>query len=131
MVITLVSIYFRSPWLGYTTKTNCIKRHAVDLEICSILILLNEFGTVFSTTFFYGFSWNKFFMLHSINRPNFILWLPLLLEILGNMFIVIISFLVHDAMNLVMNLSSLIKLFSHMTKNVRTKSKYFKNTKGF
>ena len=131
MVSTLVSIYFGSPWLGYTTKTNCIKRHAVDLEICSILILLNEFGTVFSTTFFYGFSWNKFFMLHSINRPNFILWLPLLLEILGNMFIVIISFLVHDAMNLVMNLSSLIKLFSHMTKKVRTKSKYFKNRKGF
>ena len=31
-----------------------------------------------------------FLMLHSINWPNFIVWLPLLLEILGNMYITIV-----------------------------------------
>ena len=38
----------------------------------------------------YGFSRKIFLMLYSINWLNFILWLPLLLEILGNMCIAII-----------------------------------------
>ena len=32
----------------------------------------------------YDFSTKMFLMLYSINRPNFIVWLLLLLEILGN-----------------------------------------------
>ena len=35
--------------------------------------------------FVYDFSEKMFLMLHSINWPNFIVWLLLLLEILGNM----------------------------------------------
>ena len=38
----------------------------------------------------YDFSTKMFFMLYSINRPNFILWLSFLLEILGNMCIAIV-----------------------------------------
>ena len=38
----------------------------------------------------YDFSRKMFLMLHSINRPNFIVWLPSLLEILGNMCISIL-----------------------------------------
>ena len=36
-----------------------------------------------------GFS-TKMFLLYSTNWPNFIAWLPLLPEILGNMFIAIV-----------------------------------------
>ena len=35
MVSTLVSIYFGSPRLGYTRKTNCIELQIVDPEISS------------------------------------------------------------------------------------------------
>ena len=40
--------------------------------------------------FVYDFSTKMFLMLHSINWPNAIDWLPLLLEILGNMSIAIV-----------------------------------------
>ena len=38
----------------------------------------------------YDFSTKIFLILYSINRPNFIVWLHLLLEILGNMCIVVV-----------------------------------------
>ena len=38
----------------------------------------------------YDFSTKMFLMLYSINWPKFIVWLPLLLEILGSMCIVIV-----------------------------------------
>ena len=56
---------------------------------------------------------------YSINWPNFIVWLPLLLEMLGNMCIV--SLAGCDLINFEINLSFLIKTFYHMTKKVRTK----------
>ena len=40
--------------------------------------------------FVYDFSTKVFLMLYSINSPNFIAWLPLLLEILDNMCIAIV-----------------------------------------
>ena len=39
-------------------------------------------GIVSPPHFVYGFSTKMFLMLYSINGPNFIAWLPLLLEIL-------------------------------------------------
>ena len=42
-------------------------------------------GTVSPAHFVYDFSTKKFHKLYSTDRPNFIPWLPLLLEILGNM----------------------------------------------
>ena len=41
-------------------------------------------GIVSPPYFVYDFSRKMFLMLYSINWPNFIVWLPLLLEILGN-----------------------------------------------
>ena len=38
-------------------------------------------------------------MLYSVNWPNFIVWLPLLFKIPGNMFIVIVSIPVCDVRN--------------------------------
>ena len=40
----------------------------------------------------YDFSREMFLMLYSINWSNFIVWLPLLLEILGNMCITIVCY---------------------------------------
>ena len=61
--------------------------------------------------------------LYSINWPNFIVWLPLLLGILGNISVVIICFPVYDLINFEINLTFLIKSFSCMTKEVKTKIK--------
>ena len=50
------------------------------------------------------------------NWLNFIAWLSFLLEILGNMCIVIICCSVCEVINFEVNLSFLIKLFSYITK---------------
>ena len=47
-------------------------------------------GIVYPPHFVYDFLRKMFLMLHSINQPNFIAWLPLLLEILVNMCIAIV-----------------------------------------
>ena len=47
-------------------------------------------GIISPAHFVYDFSAKMFFMLCSINLPNFIVWLPLLLEILGNVCIAIV-----------------------------------------
>ena len=47
-------------------------------------------GIVSPAHFEYGFSTKMFLMLYSFNWPNFIAWLPLLLEILANMCIAIV-----------------------------------------
>ena len=50
----------------------------------------NGLGIVSTAHFVYDFLTKVFFMLYSINQPNFIAWLPLLLELLGNMCIAIV-----------------------------------------
>ena len=50
-----------------------------------------------------------FLMLYYINWPNFVVWLPLLLEILGNMCIGIICCTACDDINFKINHSFLIK----------------------
>ena len=47
-------------------------------------------GIVSAAHFVYDFSTKMFPMLYSINWPNFIIWLPLHLEILGNTCIAIV-----------------------------------------
>ena len=72
--------------------------------------------------FMYDFSTKMFLMLYSINRPNFITWLPLLLEILGNMCITFVCYLGCDVMDFEINLISLTEpLFLHDEK-VMTKT---------
>ena len=74
--------------------------------------------------------WRKIFlMLYSINWLNFIVSLPLLLEILGNMCIVIIYFPVYDVMNFEKNLRFLIKQFFYMTKKSQDKNLNISRTK--
>ena len=70
-------------------------------------------------------------MLYSINWPNLIVWLPLLLVILGNVFIVIICYPVFDVINFEINLSFFIKQFFYIIKNLGQKLTYLKNEKSF
>ena len=57
-----------------------------------------------------------FFMLLSINWPNFIARLPLLLEILGKMYITTVCYPGCDVIKFEINLIFLIKPFGYMTK---------------
>ena len=70
-------------------------------------------------------------MLHSINWLNFTVWLPLLLEIFGNMCITIVSEPVWDVIEFEINLIFLIKPFRYITKKSRQKLKYLDNEKSF
>ena len=53
-------------------------------------------------------------MLYSINWPNFIVWLPLLLEILGIMCIAIVCFPGGDLINFEINLLYKILIFKYL-----------------
>ena len=68
-------------------------------------------------------------MLYSINWKDSIAWLPLLLEILGNMCIAIVFFSGCDLKNFEINHFFLVKLYSHMTETSREKCKYLDNKK--
>ena len=61
-------------------------------------------------------------MLHSINRTNFIGWLALLLEILGNMCIAIVYYPGYDVMDFEINLIFLIETFFLYDQKVMTKT---------
>ena len=66
--------------------------------------------------------WRKlFFKVYSINWPNFIASLSLLLEILQYVHFNFFCFRVDGFMNFEINLSSLIKAFSYLTKKVNMK----------
>ena len=77
--------------------------------------------------FAYNFSRKMFLILYSTNWPNFIAWLPLRLEILGNMCIVITCRQVCAVMNLKINLSFLTRSVFYITKKSGQKCKYLKN----
>ena len=81
--------------------------------------------------FMYDFSRKLFLMLYSFNWPNFLLWLPLLFEVLDNLCIVIICFPVFDVINFEIYHNFLIKLFSYVTKKSGQKFKYIEDDKIF
>ena len=82
--------------------------------------LEKSLGLVSPSYFVYDFSRKIFFMLYSNNWLNLIDWLPLVLEILGNMCIVIVSFPICEVTNFEINPIFLIKSFS-----------FFENEKNF
>ena len=81
-------------------------------------------GIVSRAHFVYDFSRKKFLM---FNWPDFIVWLLLFLEILGNMCIAIVCFPGCDVINFEINLIFLIKPFFYMIKKLRQKFKYLEN----
>ena len=83
-------------------------------------VLEKGLGLASLSTFLYDFSREIFPVLYSINLPNSIVLLLLLLQILDNICVVIICFSVCDVISFEIGLSSLIKPFSHMTAKFRT-----------
>ena len=82
-------------------------------------------GIVFPPFFVHDFSRKMLLILYSINCPNFIPWLPVLLEILDNMCIATVFFKGRDVINFQTNLIFLIKLFYYyLTKKSRQKLTY-------
>ena len=73
--------------------------------------------------FLHNFRRIIFILLCSINWPNFIDWLPLLCEILGNMCIAIVCKPGCDVMNFEVKLIFLIKLFFLHNQNALTKTR--------
>ena len=83
------------------------------------------------TTFCVWFFKKMFLMLYSINWPNLIVSLLLLLEILGNMCTVFVWLPVLDMIKFEINLIFLIKPFFYIIKKSRQKFKHLENKKSF
>ena len=129
---TLSFNIFRLSSTCHTIKTNRIKlwdywfRYMFKFDI-----LEKGLGIVSPPYFVYVFSRIMFLMLYSISWPNFIAWLLLLLEILGNVCRVIVCYSGWNVINFKINLFFLIKPLFYMTKNSRHKFKYLENENRF
>ena len=93
--------------------------------------LEKRLGIVSPPHLVYDFSRKMFFMLDSMNWPNFIAWLPIFLEILVNMCIAIVRLPGFDIISYEINRIFLIKSFFYMTKKSRQKFKCLENEKQF
>ena len=116
------SIRFGSPRLGHTKKLTVYNIRLFIQRYAKVWFFTKGSWTSFSTAFCVWFFLRKtFVLLYSCNWPNLIVWLPLLLEILGNMCIAVTCCSVYDFINFENNLSFLIKLFWYINKKVGTK----------
>ena len=86
-----------------------------------------DLGLVSPPHFMYDFSRKIFLMLYSVKWPTFIVWLPLLLEILDN----ITCCPVYDVINFEINHIFLIKSLFQITKKSGQKYEYLKNEKSY
>ena len=102
----------------------------MDPEICLVLIFQKRVMMLVSTTFFVWF-FNKNVSLATFQWPNFIVWLPLLLETLGNTCIEIVCSPGCDVTTFEISLIFLINPFCYRTKKSRQKFKYFENGKSY
>ena len=117
VVSTLFSIYLDSPQHRNTKETSCVNFKLLIQRFDQFSFLKGS-GT---GHFVYIFFRKTFFLLYSINWPDFIVWLLLLLELLGNICIEIICFLVY-LLNFEIIPSFLMKSFFYTTKKVSIKT---------
>ena len=96
-------------------------------EVLNFDFLQKGLGLTSPPYFVYDFSGKIFLMLCSVRWPNFIVWLPLLLEILDN----ITCCPVYDVINFEINHIFLIKLLFQITKKSGQKYEYLKNEKSY
>ena len=122
MVSTLVLKYFDRPRLGHTITLHC----NIYPDICSILIFYKRVRDEFLHYMLCDIS---FIILYYINRPNFMVRLPLLLKLLSNICIVITCCPVCDVINFEIFRRFLITPFFYVTKMSGQKCKYLKNEK--
>ena len=88
-------------------------------------------GIVCPSYFVYGFSIKMFLILYYVDCPTFIVSLLLLLEILGNMCIVVICFPDCDVITFDTNLIFSIKPSFYMPKKSSQKFKHLENEESF
>ena len=93
--------------------------------------LEKSLGIVSPPDFMNDFSRKKFLILYSVNWPNFIVWLPVLLEILDNMCIAILCFPGWDVISVETDFTFQVELFFYVTKKSREKFKHLENEKRF
>ena len=118
MVHSLVSISFVALNLVYSKNKLCKTLGYWSRYMLNFDILENGLGIVSPRHSVYDFLRKIFVMLLiSLILINFIVWLPLLLEILGNMCTAIAYFPCCDVINFEINLIFLIKPFFYMTKS--------------
>ena len=86
---------------------------------------------VSSGHFVHEFSTKMFLTLYSINGPNFIAWLPLLLEILSNMGIAFVCYPGCDIMDFEINIIFLIEPFFLHDQKVMTKINILRTKRAF
>ena len=108
--------------LAYNRNKMFKTLHYWSRDMLSFVFLDKGLGIISPAHFVYDFSTKMFLMLYSINWSNFIVWLPLLLEILGNICIAIVCLQGCDVINFKINMIFLIKPSLYMTKKVKTKT---------
>ena len=128
---SLVSIYFDSSNLPYNKNKLHKTSDYWSRDMLNFNFSEKSLRLVSPTNFMYDFSRKMFLMLHSINWPNFIVLLPLLLEILGNMYITIVCKPNCEVIKIEINLIFLMKPFRYITKRSRPKLKYVDKEKSF
>ena len=108
-VANLTSIYFDSSRLGHTLKANYNTSECWCWDVLSFHFLKRGLGLVFSVYFVQVF------------HEKYLLCFTPLLEIFGNMYIIINCFPVCDIWKFETNLSFLIMSFFYVTQTIRTK----------
>ena len=122
----------RLPSNQHTLETNCLKFYTVDPEICSVLIFQIRVWEQFLQHILCIIFHQKCFSCCILSTDQISLfWLPLLLEILGNMCIAIVCEQGCDVKNFRINLIFLIKPFLYMNRKSRQELKYLENEKSF
>ena len=132
MICSLVSKYFDSPQLAIQWKQTVQNFRLLILRYAQFEFFRKGSGTSFSTTFCVYFSRKMFLMLHSINWPNFIVWLSLLPSRDIGQYVYYNCLLSRMwRLKFEINLIFLIKPFWYMTEKSRQKFKYNENEKSF
>ena len=133
MVCSFILIYFGSHQLCIQWKQTVYNFRLLIERYAQFWFFRKGSEKSFFTTFYAWFFENNVshLMLYSIKWPNFIAWLPFLLEILSNMCIAIACSPGFDVINFENNLIFLTKPLLHMTRKSWQKEKYLENQKSF
>ena len=108
---TLVLLYSNKPSLEHTAKNKLYSiSERWSRDILNFDFLFKGLGLAFSPHFAYQLLRKIFSMLYSINWPNVIVWLSLLVVILDKICILVIDCPACDVINFDMNLSFLTKV---------------------
>ena len=107
---TLVLIYFVRPWHGLSIKKLYNISDSWSRDILNLDYFQKGLGLASPPHFVYDFL-RKIFLVLSLNWPIFHVWLPLLLDIMGNICIVIICCPVCDVIIFEINQSLLSSRF--------------------